>query len=151
MKHPIQFSVTQHTMVDDWTKIFLTWIFVVLILLFVIMNALVLAGLITLIGLTIAILSTTPSQKPAYSFDSRGLTINKRHWFWHEFQLFTVTVTPEDVKTTLWPVYHFRLPIIIHAPYAQAGQTIKLIGHHLPQRKGIGETLTDLFLRVTRM
>lgn len=147
----ITFSATEKSLTSDWTKIFLTWIFVTLIILFVVMDELLLAGLISLIGLTLAIISTAPAQTIHYSFDRKGITCNKRPRFWHEFRAFTITVLTEDVKITLWPINHYGLPVIIHAPYTYASQAIRHIGYHLPQQKGVGESLSELFLRVTRL
>lgn len=147
----LKFSHSSDNRSSDWTKLYLTLLFGLLVLLFILLNQTILAGLITLFGLTIAIISTAPSRQINYALNNHGLAINHRHWFWHEFRVYSLTVTPDDVKIALWPVYRFRLPIIIHTPYQQTGSVMRLINYHLPQQKNLVESMTDLFLRATRL
>lgn len=147
----LEFSYSYHNKASDWAKVVVTTIFVLLIILFVSLDQIILAGLITLAGLTLAILTTAPAHRLNYQFDRTGLTINHRHWFWQEFRYYTINVMPDDVKITLWPIARLRLPTIIHVPYPKIGQAQKILSGYLPQQQTLHDSLTDLFLRVTRL
>jgi hypothetical protein len=147
----LEFSYSYHYHPSDWTKVVGTTIFVLMIVLFVFADQIILAGIIALAGLTLAIMSTVPTQKLKYQFDAKGLTINKRHWFWHEFRSFSLAVTESDVRITLFPIYRHRFPIVVHTPFEKAGLAHKHLSHHLPQQQTFAESLTDLFLRATKL
>lgn len=147
----LDFSTTYHNQPSDWTRVVVATIFGLLILLLVMVDQLILAGLITLSGLTLALMTTTPTHRYHYQFDKNGLTINNHYHRWSNFRAYSLLVSSEDIKITLYRLDRFKIPLVLHVPYQVMGQTQRILSAHLPQKQTLSESLTDLFLRATRL